>query len=152
VLEVSSPGVDRPLILPRHWRRNLGRLVAVRAREQQVTGRIVAVDDEVVALEVAGVLVEYEFAELGHGRVQVEFSRLDEIDDDELDTYDEDADDEDDGEFPDDGDFPAAGPPDDRAGRDDRSRDNKTRDDKTRDDSTDDRGRDDRPGREDDEE
>ena len=28
-LEVSSPGVDRPLTLPRHWRRNAGRLVKV---------------------------------------------------------------------------------------------------------------------------
>ena len=28
-LEVSSPGVDRPLTLPRHWRRNVGRLVKV---------------------------------------------------------------------------------------------------------------------------
>ena len=28
-LEVSSPGVDRPLTLPRHWRRNAGRLVTV---------------------------------------------------------------------------------------------------------------------------
>src|ERR1700759_4372206 len=27
-LEVGSPGVDRPLTLPRHWRRNIGRLVA----------------------------------------------------------------------------------------------------------------------------
>ena len=30
-LEVSSPGVDRPLTLPRHWRRNIGRLVKVGA-------------------------------------------------------------------------------------------------------------------------
>ncbi|MCU1592255.1 MAG: hypothetical protein JWP11_3511, partial [Frankiales bacterium] len=29
VLEVTSPGVDRPLTLPRHWRRNVGRLVTV---------------------------------------------------------------------------------------------------------------------------
>ncbi|XKH54715.1 ribosome assembly cofactor RimP [Citricoccus nitrophenolicus] len=28
-LEVSSPGVDRPLTEPRHWRRNVGRLVSV---------------------------------------------------------------------------------------------------------------------------
>ena len=28
VLEVSSPGVDRPLTEPRHWRRNVGRLVS----------------------------------------------------------------------------------------------------------------------------
>jgi len=105
VLEVSSPGVDRPLVLPRHWRRNLGRMVSVRARDRQVTGRIVAVDDEVVVLEVDGVLTEYDYAELGHGRVQVEFSRLDEIDDDEL-GFDED-DDEDDGEFPEDGEYQA---------------------------------------------
>lgn len=117
VLEVSSPGVDRPLVLPRHWRRNLGRQVSVRARDQHVTGRIVAVDDEVVALEVGGTVIEYEFAELGHGRVQVEFSRLDEISDDELDAYDEDEDDEDDGEFPEDdafGDDIAGDRPEDR--------------------------------------
>ena len=29
VLEVTSPGVDRPLNEPRHWRRNVGRLVTV---------------------------------------------------------------------------------------------------------------------------
>lgn len=29
VLEVTSPGIDRPLTLPRHWRRNTGRKVAV---------------------------------------------------------------------------------------------------------------------------
>ncbi|MFB9074240.1 ribosome maturation factor RimP [Citricoccus parietis] len=28
-LEVSSPGVERPLTEPRHWRRNVGRLVSV---------------------------------------------------------------------------------------------------------------------------
>ena len=28
-LEVTSPGIDRPLTLPRHWRRNAGRLVKV---------------------------------------------------------------------------------------------------------------------------
>ncbi|MFY1669187.1 ribosome maturation factor RimP [Plantactinospora sp. WMMB334] len=31
-LEVSSPGVDRPLTQPRHWRRNVGRLVKVTVR------------------------------------------------------------------------------------------------------------------------
>jgi ribosome maturation factor RimP len=113
VLEVSSPGVDRPLLLPRHWRRNLGRLVSVRARDSQVTGRIVAVDDEVVALEIDGQVIEYEYPELGQGRVQVEFSRLDEIGDDDLDSYDEDEDDEDDGEFPEDGEFGSDDDPDD---------------------------------------
>lgn len=45
-LEVTSPGVDRPLTLPRHWRRNAGRRVAVDvaggadAEARSVTGRI----------------------------------------------------------------------------------------------------------------
>jgi ribosome maturation factor RimP len=90
------------------------RLVTVRAREAQVTARIVAVDDEVVALDLDGQLVEYSFGELGQGRVQVEFSRLDEIDEDELDEYGEDEDDdEDDGEFPDEGQFSSDADPDD---------------------------------------
>ena len=46
-LEVSSPGVDRPLTLPRHWRRNVGRLVAVTSSTgREVTGRVLSVDDE----------------------------------------------------------------------------------------------------------
>ena len=40
-LEVTSPGTDRPLTLPRHWRRNQGRLVKVDlADKATVTGRI----------------------------------------------------------------------------------------------------------------
>ncbi|MBG6121849.1 ribosome maturation factor RimP [Corynebacterium aquatimens] len=32
-LEVTTPGIDLPLTLPRHWRRNRGRVVAVRFGE-----------------------------------------------------------------------------------------------------------------------
>ena len=56
VLEVTSPGVDRPLTEPRHWRRNTGRLVAVavgpRGSADEVTGRVTAVDDAGVTLAV----------------------------------------------------------------------------------------------------
>ena len=45
-LEVSSPGVDRPLTLPRHWRRNRGRLVDLTTvGGDVVAGRILEVDD-----------------------------------------------------------------------------------------------------------
>jgi ribosome maturation factor RimP len=71
VLEVTSPGVDRPLTLPRHWRRNIGRLVQAGER----TGRIVAADDHGVTLDVAGEHQMVGYAELGPGQVQVEFSR-----------------------------------------------------------------------------
>lgn len=89
-LEVGSPGVDRPLTLPRHWRRNRGRLVAVNG----LTGRVVDVDDAGVVLDVDGVPRSLTFAELGPGKVQIEFKRLDEADFGD----EEDVDDEDDGE------------------------------------------------------
>ena len=88
VLEVSSPGVDRPLTQPRHWRRNIGRLVAVNAGEQQLTGRLVDADETGIVLEVGGVRHGWAYPDLGPGRVQIEFGRLDEaagLDDDEED-------------------------------------------------------------------
>jgi len=92
VLEVSSPGVDRPLTERRHWRRNTGRLVTVavgpRGSAEQVTGRITAVSDAGVTLAVEGrgkpgakkrppTPRDVPWRELGAGRVQVEFGRAD---------------------------------------------------------------------------
>jgi ribosome maturation factor RimP len=80
-LEVSSPGVDRPLTRPRHWRRNVGRLVVTSAAagddDERIEGRITGVTDSGVILERDGVTREYRYADLGPGRVQVEFSHLD---------------------------------------------------------------------------
>ena len=46
-LEVTSRGTDRPLTLPRHWRRNTTRLVQATLEDgEQVDGRIVDADDE----------------------------------------------------------------------------------------------------------
>jgi ribosome maturation factor RimP len=105
-LEVGSPGVDRPLTLPRHWRRNVGRLVKVRAGERQLTARISGADDEgVVLTPETGEPVEVAYAALGPGHVQVEFNRLAEISDEELAADDEDdAEEEDDDDIEDDGD------------------------------------------------
>jgi ribosome maturation factor RimP len=90
VLEVSSPGVDRPLTEQRHWRRNTGRLATVTVgpagATEQVTGRITAVDDAGVTLAVeaqgkpgakkrAPTPRTVPWAQLGDGRVQVEFAR-----------------------------------------------------------------------------
>ncbi|MFB4311010.1 ribosome maturation factor RimP [Actinomadura sp. GTD37] len=53
VLEVTSPGVDRPLTEPRHWRRAVGRLVvAPLTAGGQIEGRVVAADDEAVEIDV----------------------------------------------------------------------------------------------------
>jgi ribosome maturation factor RimP len=83
-LELSSPGVDRPLTLPRHWRRNVGRLVAVRAGERTVTARILTVDEVGVSFDPAVLAEVVPFDRLGPGRVQVEFSRLADLSDDEI--------------------------------------------------------------------
>jgi ribosome maturation factor RimP len=91
VLEVGSPGVDRPLTHPRHWRRAVGRLVHARLVDGvpggEVTGRVLESDDDGVAD--GGVLLEIPpakgrgkpaerrlaYTEIAKARVQVEFSR-----------------------------------------------------------------------------
>jgi ribosome maturation factor RimP len=102
-LEVGSPGVDRPLTLPRHWRRNVGRLVKVGT----LTGRIVSVDDVGVLLDVDGGHTLLAHADLHPGRVQVEFNRVEDPADDDLDGVDDALDDagagEDDGADEDEG-------------------------------------------------
>ncbi|MGZ4596150.1 MAG: ribosome maturation factor RimP [Actinomycetes bacterium] len=76
VLEVTSPGVDRPLTERRHWRRAADRLVQVGiAGTGERTGRITLVDDEGVVLDVDGADVRAAWADLGPGHVQVEFNR-----------------------------------------------------------------------------
>ena len=78
VLEVSSPGVDRPLTEARHWRRAAGRLVRVAVAETgQVTGRVAEADDSKVTLDVDGDSRTFAIQDLGPGHVQVEFSRED---------------------------------------------------------------------------
>jgi ribosome maturation factor RimP len=106
-LEVTSPGLDRPLTQPRHWRRAAGRLVSVgllpsqdRNMQRDVAsgavefkGRVVSADQDRVTLDIDGVTRTFSFNELGPGRMQVEFGRLDEIEDaggaDDLDGQDD---------------------------------------------------------------
>ncbi|MQA24194.1 MAG: ribosome maturation factor RimP [Micromonosporaceae bacterium] len=76
-LEVSSPGVDRPLTLPRHWRRNRGRLVKVRVGQVARTGRVTAVDEAGVTLDVDGEEHTAAYEDLGPGKVQIEFGKPD---------------------------------------------------------------------------
>lgn len=79
-LEVTSPGVSRPLTCPRHFRRNVGRLVElVLADGGAAQGRIVAADDRAVHLvPVEAETAEptpYAFDDITRARVQVEFGR-----------------------------------------------------------------------------
>ena len=75
-LEVTSRGVGRPLELPRHWRRNAGRLVSVRLSEgDTITGRIVSTTDDGVQLNVGGEDLQIHFADVDRALVQVELNR-----------------------------------------------------------------------------
>jgi ribosome maturation factor RimP len=94
-LEVSSPGVDRPLTEPRHWRRASGRLVrsTVSASGRPagapdgglsssrtnppgpvaIEGRVTSAGPSGVVLEIDGECREFGYEELGPGQIQVEF-------------------------------------------------------------------------------
>jgi ribosome maturation factor RimP len=89
-LEVSSPGVGRPLTEVRHWHRARGRLVNVKVNQgEDVTGRIVAVDDAGVTLVPELVVkkgmkpkqgdpIKIPFDRIRNGKVEIEFSHLEE--------------------------------------------------------------------------
>jgi ribosome maturation factor RimP len=80
-LEVSSPGVDRPLSQPRHWQRAAGRKVRVPlagSPSDPVQGRVVEADATGVVLDINGTRRRFDYPALGAGVVQIEFDRPDE--------------------------------------------------------------------------
>ena len=84
-LEVSSPGVDRPLTEPRHWRRAAGRLVRVKASaEGIVQGRVLAADADGITMDIDGAARRFAYGDLGAGAIQVEFGRVPEAELEEL--------------------------------------------------------------------
>ena len=79
VLEVTSPGVDRPLTERRHWRRNLTRLVIVSTAESTtLEGRLTEVDDDGIGVDVDGTITRLAWDRVASGRVRVEFNRREE--------------------------------------------------------------------------
>ncbi|MFJ8747773.1 ribosome maturation factor RimP [Streptomyces sp. NPDC102441] len=84
VLEVSSPGADRPLTEHRHYVRATGRLARLTLSEGgELVARILGVDDEGLDLEVPGVKGRkptsrrVAFDEITKARVEIEFNRKD---------------------------------------------------------------------------
>jgi ribosome maturation factor RimP len=72
-LEVTTPGIDRPLTLPRHWRKNQDRLVTItlsdgstkKGRIGELSEQSVAIDGEVISL-----------ADISRAQVEIEFKSL----------------------------------------------------------------------------
>ncbi len=74
-IEVTSPGVDRPLTDARHWRRAHLRLVAVRGHDGAAfTGRVGTAGEHSVTLLVEGTCRELDYADVAHAAVEVEFA------------------------------------------------------------------------------
>ena len=81
VLEVTSPGVDRPLREPRHWQRAIGRIVRVTEKSgASVEGRLTDAGQAEATLDVDGELVTVVLAEVARATVQVEFTRVEDVD------------------------------------------------------------------------
>lgn len=73
-LEVTSPGLDRPLTHPRHWRRNHLRLVRVRLTDgTEFVGRVGDCAGDAVTMLVAGQLRDLRLADVARAVVEVEF-------------------------------------------------------------------------------
>ena len=71
-LEVTSPGVDRPLTAPRHWRKNVDRLVKIIKLDGEICkGRIANATDEEVALDCCSVA----YADIKRAVIEVEFNK-----------------------------------------------------------------------------
>lgn len=75
-LEVTTPGTDRPLTEPRHFRRAVGRLLAVRTTDgRDLTGRLREADEGRIVLDVDGAAEELGYDRLARARVEIELNR-----------------------------------------------------------------------------
>jgi ribosome maturation factor RimP len=72
-LEVTSPGLDRPLTKPRHWRKNIDRLVKVVLLDgKEIKGRIKAASEDIATVDQS----EINFTEIKRASLEVEFKQV----------------------------------------------------------------------------
>ena len=72
-LEVTSPGLDRPLTKPRHWRKNIDRLVKVVLLDgNEIKGRIKAASEDSATVDQS----EINFADIKRASLEVEFKQV----------------------------------------------------------------------------
>ncbi|WP_159621812.1 ribosome maturation factor RimP [Ruania rhizosphaerae] len=75
LLEVTTPGVTRPLTEPRHFRRAEGRLVTVATGDREVSGRVLGTDGHELTLATASGTVSLPLSDVVRGRIDVELNR-----------------------------------------------------------------------------
>lgn len=80
-LQVSSPGLDKPLKLKRQYKKNVGRLVEVKCKDESIVkGRLVLVDDAQIVLHQNGrdqenQNVRLPWLEIGETRVKPDLNK-----------------------------------------------------------------------------
>jgi len=89
VLEVTSPGVDRPLTEIKHWQRSVDRLVEVQLKDDsEFIGRIISLDTDSAVFEVTEAKTQVQrtvaLRDLVQGKVQIEFNRAHTPDEEEV--------------------------------------------------------------------
>ncbi len=78
VLEVSTPGTDRPLTEPRHFRRARTRLVRLTLRDGSVVaGRLLDADDATLVVETGASTTTVPLSDVARGSVEVELTHID---------------------------------------------------------------------------
>jgi ribosome maturation factor RimP len=72
-LEVTSPGVDRPLTKPRHWRKNINRLVKIILQDgKEIKGRIKSASEISATIDE----VEISYADIKRAGLEIEFKQV----------------------------------------------------------------------------
>ena len=72
-LEVTSPGLDRPLTKPRHWRKNKDRLIKIVLNDgKEITGRIKDSTEADVTVDEQNV----KFADIKRATLEIEFKQV----------------------------------------------------------------------------
>ena len=75
-LEVTTPGIDRPLTELRHWKKNIGRLVKITPNTgEKYIARIKEVLPREVVLELKNQESKVHFSDIARAQIEVEFNR-----------------------------------------------------------------------------
>ncbi len=77
-LEVSSPGLDRPLVKPEHFERVVGQRVKVAMRDyhmgrRRFAGELTGVTDEMAQVDVDGEVYDLPFDDMDRARLDPQF-------------------------------------------------------------------------------
>lgn len=75
-LEVTTPGIDKPLALPRHWKKNIGRLVKITPKQgEKYVGRIQGFADNQITLELKNKSLTVSLSDIAKAQIEIEFNR-----------------------------------------------------------------------------